>query len=123
MLVRAREKAQSQRSDSRRSVTFLEADALNLPFARRNFRPGHHRLRLPQSRKLRRRPGRNPPHPPPRRRHRHPRILRARRAIFGPLYRFYFHRVLPRIGGIVSGSSQAYGYLPNSVARFPRPPN
>ena len=42
-------------------------------------------------------------------------------ALFASLFRFYFRRVLPRIGGIVSGSFQAYGYLPESVARFPRP--
>ena len=43
-------------------------------------------------------------------------------AVFGSLYRFYFHRVLPKIGGVISTNSQAYAYLPNSVARFPRPP-
>ncbi len=38
------------------------------------------------------------------------------------LYRFYFTRVLPRIGGIVSGDAEAYAYLPASVAAFPSPP-
>lgn len=42
-------------------------------------------------------------------------------AIFGPLYRFYFRRILPRIGGAISGSNFAYSYLPNSVGRFPSP--
>lgn len=41
--------------------------------------------------------------------------------LFGGLYRFYFRRVLPAIGGWVSGSRNAYGYLPASVARFPSP--
>jgi demethylmenaquinone methyltransferase/2-methoxy-6-polyprenyl-1,4-benzoquinol methylase len=41
--------------------------------------------------------------------------------IFGRLYRFYFKRILPSIGGLVSGSRQAYGYLPASVSRFPTP--
>jgi demethylmenaquinone methyltransferase/2-methoxy-6-polyprenyl-1,4-benzoquinol methylase len=41
--------------------------------------------------------------------------------VFGPLFRFYFHRVLPRIGGAISGSGSAYSYLPASVANFPRP--
>jgi demethylmenaquinone methyltransferase/2-methoxy-6-polyprenyl-1,4-benzoquinol methylase len=41
-------------------------------------------------------------------------------AIFGPLYRFYFRRVLPWIGGAISGSA-AYSYLPASVAKFPSP--
>ena len=39
--------------------------------------------------------------------------------VFRELYDFYFNRVLPRIGGLVSGSSAAYTYLPNSVAKFP----
>jgi demethylmenaquinone methyltransferase/2-methoxy-6-polyprenyl-1,4-benzoquinol methylase len=38
---------------------------------------------------------------------------------FRTLFQFYFRRVLPRIGGIVSGSRGAYEYLPDSVARFP----
>lgn len=42
---------------------------------------------------------------------------------FGRLYRFYFERILPLIGGLFSGSRQAYGYLPASVARFPAPEN
>ncbi len=41
--------------------------------------------------------------------------------LFGGLYRFYFQRILPAIGGWVSGSRSAYGYLPASVARFPSP--
>ena len=38
---------------------------------------------------------------------------------FRGLFRFYFTRVLPRIGGVVSGSRGAYEYLPDSVSRFP----
>jgi demethylmenaquinone methyltransferase/2-methoxy-6-polyprenyl-1,4-benzoquinol methylase len=38
---------------------------------------------------------------------------------FRQLFRFYFTRVLPRIGGIVSGSRGAYEYLPRSVSAFP----
>lgn len=38
---------------------------------------------------------------------------------FRALFRFYFTRVLPRIGGMVSGSRGAYEYLPDSVSRFP----
>ncbi len=41
--------------------------------------------------------------------------------LLGRLYRFYFGRVLPRIGGAVSGDAGAYRYLPESVARFPGP--
>jgi len=38
---------------------------------------------------------------------------------FRQLFNFYFARVLPRIGGMVSGSRAAYTYLPNSVSKFP----
>jgi demethylmenaquinone methyltransferase/2-methoxy-6-polyprenyl-1,4-benzoquinol methylase len=38
---------------------------------------------------------------------------------FRALFRFYFTRVLPRIGGLISGSRGAYEYLPDSVSRFP----
>jgi demethylmenaquinone methyltransferase/2-methoxy-6-polyprenyl-1,4-benzoquinol methylase len=43
----------------------------------------------------------------------------------GALYSLYFKKVLPKIGGLISGSAQgasAYSYLPASVERFPRPP-
>lgn len=39
--------------------------------------------------------------------------------IFGALYRFYFHRILPMLGGIVSKDKNAYRYLPESVDGFP----
>jgi demethylmenaquinone methyltransferase/2-methoxy-6-polyprenyl-1,4-benzoquinol methylase len=35
------------------------------------------------------------------------------------LYGFYFSTILPRIGGMVSGSFGAYQYLPDSVSKFP----
>ena len=38
---------------------------------------------------------------------------------FRQLFGFYFRHVLPKIGGLVSGSRGAYEYLPDSVARFP----
>ena len=37
------------------------------------------------------------------------------------LYCFYFKRLLPFIGGIVSKDKSAYIYLPQSVERFPKP--
>ncbi len=40
----------------------------------------------------------------------------------GLLYNLYFHRILPVIGGLLSGDRAAYRYLPASVQRFPRPP-
>jgi demethylmenaquinone methyltransferase/2-methoxy-6-polyprenyl-1,4-benzoquinol methylase len=44
-----------------------------------------------------------------------------RGALFRNLFQFYFRRVLPAIGAVVSGNVQAYSYLPESVARFPAP--
>jgi len=35
------------------------------------------------------------------------------------MFRFYFRHVLPNVGGIISGSKDAYRYLPGSVAKFP----
>jgi demethylmenaquinone methyltransferase/2-methoxy-6-polyprenyl-1,4-benzoquinol methylase len=43
------------------------------------------------------------------------------RGPLGALYRFYFGRVLPRIGGLLSGDLSAYAYLPASVERFLSP--
>lgn len=42
------------------------------------------------------------------------------RLLAGP-YRFYFTRVLPRIGALVSGDGEAYRYLPDTVLAWPRP--
>jgi demethylmenaquinone methyltransferase / 2-methoxy-6-polyprenyl-1,4-benzoquinol methylase len=38
---------------------------------------------------------------------------------FSLLFRLYFTKLLPLVGGLVSGSRRAYEYLPNSVSRFP----
>ncbi len=38
------------------------------------------------------------------------------------LYLFYFTRVLPKIGALLSSHSKAYQYLPASVIHFPKPP-
>ncbi|HLI84938.1 MAG TPA: bifunctional demethylmenaquinone methyltransferase/2-methoxy-6-polyprenyl-1,4-benzoquinol methylase UbiE [Bryobacteraceae bacterium] len=40
-------------------------------------------------------------------------------AWFAALYHFYSRRVLPLIGGAISGDRGAYTYLPESVKRFP----
>lgn len=42
-----------------------------------------------------------------------------RRPILGPPFRFYFGKVVPVVGGLLSGSLTAYRYLPSSVDAFP----
>ncbi len=42
-------------------------------------------------------------------------------SFFGMVYRFYFHRVLPCLGRLVSRDAAAYTYLPRSVDDFPAP--
>ncbi|MGD8866179.1 MAG: ubiquinone/menaquinone biosynthesis methyltransferase [Gemmatimonadales bacterium] len=43
------------------------------------------------------------------------------RGLLGTLYRFYFARVLPLVGRLVSKHSYAYNYLPESVLDFSPP--
>jgi len=38
--------------------------------------------------------------------------------IFKWLYKFYFKKILPLIGGVISGDKEAYNYLPSSVEEF-----
>jgi demethylmenaquinone methyltransferase/2-methoxy-6-polyprenyl-1,4-benzoquinol methylase len=117
MLVRARAKAAGRGS----GVTFVEADALALPFGDASFDlvscafgfrnlANYHRGLAEILRVLR--PGGVAA------------ILEfaePRGKLFGSLYRFYFRRVLPRLGGLISGSGCAYAYLPDSVSKFPSP--
>ena len=39
--------------------------------------------------------------------------------LFGKVYSFYFRKVLPKLGRLISGVSGPYSYLPASVRRFP----
>ena len=43
------------------------------------------------------------------------------KGLFGQVYRFYFKKVLPKIGTMISGVRGPYAYLPASVERFPDP--
>jgi demethylmenaquinone methyltransferase / 2-methoxy-6-polyprenyl-1,4-benzoquinol methylase len=38
--------------------------------------------------------------------------------LFKRMYKFYFKKILPAVGGIISGSKEAYKYLPDSVEEF-----
>jgi demethylmenaquinone methyltransferase / 2-methoxy-6-polyprenyl-1,4-benzoquinol methylase len=120
MLSRAWEKAAAQENGTGR-VRFLEADALNLPFADGSFDLvtaafGFRNLANYEAglREIARvlKPGGSLgilelTEPAP--------------GLIGRLYRFYCWNILPRIGGIISGDAAAYTYLPRSVTRFFRP--
>ncbi|MEO8732691.1 MAG: bifunctional demethylmenaquinone methyltransferase/2-methoxy-6-polyprenyl-1,4-benzoquinol methylase UbiE [Flavobacteriales bacterium] len=45
---------------------------------------------------------------------------KPQRTPFKQLFRFYFHRVMPIIGRMVSKDNAAYSYLPESVDAFPQ---
>jgi demethylmenaquinone methyltransferase/2-methoxy-6-polyprenyl-1,4-benzoquinol methylase len=117
MLVRAREKAAALGA----RITFIEADALALPFGDAHFDLvscsfGFRNLANYENglREILRvlKPGGTAA------------ILEfaePRGKLFGGLYRFYFRRVLPRLGALISGNGSAYTYLPSSVSKFPSP--
>ena len=48
-------------------------------------------------------------------------LSRPTNKIFGPIFRFYFHKLMPIVGGWISGDRAAYNYLPASVDKFPAP--
>jgi demethylmenaquinone methyltransferase/2-methoxy-6-polyprenyl-1,4-benzoquinol methylase len=120
MLTRAKEKAEIF-SNGKAAIPFLEADALRLPFASESFDLvtsafGFRNLANYEEglREIYRvlAPGGTLAileftEPAP--------------GIIGGAYRFYCRKVLPTIGGIISGDATAYAYLPKSVARFFRP--
>jgi demethylmenaquinone methyltransferase / 2-methoxy-6-polyprenyl-1,4-benzoquinol methylase len=45
----------------------------------------------------------------------------APRGLIGKCYRIYFKKVLPAVGTVISGARGPYAYLPASVERFPEP--
>ncbi len=48
-------------------------------------------------------------------------IPRPADTLFGRFFRFYFHRIVPVVGGLISGQKDAYSYLPASADAFLRP--
>jgi demethylmenaquinone methyltransferase/2-methoxy-6-polyprenyl-1,4-benzoquinol methylase len=119
MLVRAREKAMA--ANGRAPMAFLEADALELPFADESFdlvtsafgfrNLANYEDGLQEIFRVLKPGGTlgilefTEPAP----------------GFLGDAYRFYTQKVLPKIGGWISGDTVAYAYLPESVARFFRP--
>jgi demethylmenaquinone methyltransferase/2-methoxy-6-polyprenyl-1,4-benzoquinol methylase len=45
-----------------------------------------------------------------------------RNALFAAVYHFYSRRILPLIGGMITGAGDAYRYLPESIQKFPDAP-
>jgi demethylmenaquinone methyltransferase/2-methoxy-6-polyprenyl-1,4-benzoquinol methylase len=48
-------------------------------------------------------------------------IPRPSDTLGGRMFRFYFHRIVPRLGALISGQPDAYDYLPRSADTFLRP--
>jgi demethylmenaquinone methyltransferase / 2-methoxy-6-polyprenyl-1,4-benzoquinol methylase len=119
MLTRAHAKAAA--SNGAAAMTFLEADALRLPFADGSFdlittafgfrNLANYEEGLRECFRLLKHEGTlailefSEPAP----------------GLLGDMYRFYTQKILPRVGGMISGDADAYAYLPKSVARFFRP--
>jgi demethylmenaquinone methyltransferase/2-methoxy-6-polyprenyl-1,4-benzoquinol methylase len=119
MLIRAREKALA--TNGAKPMPFLEADALRLPFPDEAFdlvtsafgfrNLANYEDGLREIYRVLKPSGTlgilefTEPAP----------------GILGDAYRFYTQRVLPKIGGWISGDADAYAYLPKSVSRFFRP--
>ena len=120
MLKIAEEKRRGDDAGGR--IRLVEADALALPFASRTFafvtsafllrNLADLRQGLAEMRRVSR----------PGARVVALEITQADLPGWAPLFRAYFHHVVPRVGALVSGDSEAYTYLPQSVDRFLTPP-
>lgn len=111
--------ARSKAATASVTIPFVEGDALRLPFAAESFDAvtiafGLRNLAgvaegLRELRRVLKRGGRLV-------------VLEFSSPVvpgFRAAFNFYFTRILPRIGGLVSGSRGAYEYLPDSVTKFP----
>ncbi len=116
------ERGLSKRAKRKSEAAFLAADAMRLPFVDRSFDLACVGFGI-----------RNVQNPLEGLREMH-RILRPggivlvlefalpKGRVLRPLYSFYFHRILPRIGSFLARSREsaaAYRYLPESVRLFP----
>lgn len=48
-------------------------------------------------------------------------ITRPQGVLFGAFYGIWFDKIVPRLGGVISGDRRAYSYLPESVKEFVAP--
>lgn len=119
MLKIAEEKRRGEAAGGR--IRLVEADALSLPFEARTFafvtsafllrNLADLRQGLTEMRRVSR----------PGARVVALEITQADLPGWAPLFRAYFHHVVPRVGALVSGDREAYTYLPQSVDRFVTP--
>lgn len=120
MLREAQDKVRDVGASER--VRLVAADALGLPFADRTFacvtsafllrNLADLRQGLAEMRRVTRPGGRVVAL----------EISQPRLAGFDALFRLYFNRIVPLVGGLVAGDREAYTYLPQSVERFLTPP-
>ncbi len=119
MLRIASQKIKSSRNEN--SIILLKGDGLKLPFHDNCFdivtigfglrNLGHHQKGISEMVRVLRYGGRllilefSPP----------------KENLFGKVYDLYLNTVIRAMGGIVSGSADAYRYLSTSIANFPQP--
>lgn len=119
MLRIARRKIRMERAGT--PIKLLKGDGLNLPFPDCSFdvvsigfglrNLGHHRKAISEMVRVLKPGGRllilefSPP----------------QNNLFGRVYGLYLNTVIRALGGIVSGSAEAYGHLSTSIANFPKP--
>lgn len=117
MLAGARKRALREDRDGR--VTFVEGDAMALPFADATFDGATMGFSMRNVvdivatlREIRRvlKPGS---------RFVNLDVSRAPNPLFRALFNVYFYKLVPLIGGRVGGSKSAYTYLPNSLTNYP----
>ena len=118
MLVRATHKAERRRAADR--VRFVEADAQHLPFPDDQFQIVCVAFGLRNVTDTDRGIAEMVRVTKPGGRVAILEFSRPRGWFFGRMYRFYFRRLLPLVGGLVSRDrDNAYRYLPESVMEFP----
>lgn len=105
-----------------RSFPFATADALSLPFADNSFDAATSGFMMRNVVDIRRAFAEQRRVVKPGGRVVCLEITLPRTPVFGPLFRFYFFKIVPLIGGVVTGQRSAYTYLPHSALKFPQPP-
>jgi demethylmenaquinone methyltransferase/2-methoxy-6-polyprenyl-1,4-benzoquinol methylase len=117
MLVRAVEKTARKQLTG---ITFVEADAQQLPFPNNTFQIVTVAFGLRNVTDFRKGLAEMARVAQPGGRVAILEFSKPRHWLFGSMYRFYFRHILPRVGQLCSGSrDSAYEYLPASVMQFP----